>query len=70
MLMVFRCPGSEGARRPEIVFVKCQSCGEEVEMFSDEQATKCSCGAVVCREKAPSCVDWCKYVKECVKVRA
>lgn len=68
--MVFKCPGSEAVKRPEIIILTCPKCGKEVEMFSDEQAAKCSCGAVVCREKTPSCADWCKYAKECINVRA
>ncbi len=65
---MLKCPGSMGARRPEIVYVTCSKCGEEVEMFSDEQKTECgSCGAIVLREKTLTCTDWCKYAKECME---
>ncbi|MDI6655322.1 MAG: hypothetical protein QME59_05485 [Candidatus Hydrothermarchaeota archaeon] len=53
---MFKCPGSEAVKRPEIILLTCPKCGEEVEIFSDEQAAKCSCGNVVC-----------KYAKECVR---
>jgi len=62
------CPGAKSAVRPEIVFVRCNSCSGEVEMFTDEIRTDCPhCGAVVFREKNLSCFDWCQYAEKCKK---
>ena len=47
-------------------FCKCPQCGEEVEVFSNDISVKCSnCGFVV-YNNIVSCVEWCKYAKECV----
>lgn len=62
-----RCPGASDIVRPTLVIVKCRACGNEVEMFTDEFKTTCDkCGATVFREETPSCIDWCKYAKECI----
>jgi hypothetical protein len=38
-----------------------------VEIWSDEIRGTCSaCGKTVFREGVPSCVEWCKYGKECI----
>lgn len=61
------CPGSEKFRQPKPEFIKCPSCGEEVEIWTDEVQTTCpKCKARVSRQEASSCLDWCKYAKECV----
>ncbi len=62
-----KCPGSAIVRRPEIVVLTCPKCGEEVEIFSDEEKAACECGEVIFREKTVSCTDWCKYAKECLE---
>lgn len=67
--MVFECPGSKSVKRPEIILITCPKCGGEVEIFSDEETAKCSCGEIICREKTPSCTDWCKYADDCLKRR-
>ncbi|MFQ6135878.1 MAG: hypothetical protein ACE5PM_01705 [Candidatus Hydrothermarchaeales archaeon] len=65
--MFDRCPGTEGIKNPTIEIINCQKCGEEIEIFTDEQKTTCpNCGETVFREAVPSCIDWCKYAKECV----
>ena len=44
---------------------KCE-CGEEVEIFSDEMQVECSnCGLIVYNDMQ-SCIQWCKYARECV----
>jgi len=46
---------------------KCQNCGAEVEIFSDEMRIKCpKCRETVYREQAPSCIDWCSMARQCL----
>lgn len=63
----FKCPGSQKFSQPYPEFVKCPSCREEVEIWSDETMTKCpKCKKTVTREGGDNCLDWCKYARECV----
>ncbi len=65
--MPFECPGSKNLRQPKPEYVKCASCGQEVEIWTDEVKTAClNCKAVVMRQDQTSCLEWCKYAKECV----
>ncbi|MDP3565125.1 MAG: hypothetical protein Q8R70_11620 [Methanoregula sp.] len=59
------CPGAANLRTPTLAIKKCPQCGEEVELFSNDISVKCGCGFVVYNDIA-SCVQWCKYAKECV----
>jgi len=46
---------------------KCPSCGNEVEMFSDELRIRCrKCKQFVYKENTPSCIDWCPSAKQCL----
>lgn len=64
--MINKCPGQD-KRNVEAKLLKCPKCGYEVELFSDEIKARCpKCHNVVFVEIMPSCVDWCKYAKECV----
>jgi ribosomal protein S27E len=64
--MLDRCPGAATIRTPTLAIKRCPQCGEEVEIFSNDVAVKCSgCGFVVYNDTA-SCVQWCRYAKECV----
>jgi len=64
--MLDHCPGAANLRTPTLSIKKCPQCGEEVEVFSSDIAVKCGkCGFVVYNDIA-SCVQWCKYAKECV----
>ena len=64
--MLDHCPGTANLRTPTLAIKKCPRCGEEVELFSNDISVKCSgCGFVVFNDIA-SCVQWCKYAKECV----
>ena len=63
--MLDHCPGAANIRTPTLAIKKCPQCGEEVELFSNELSVKCRCGFVVYNDIA-SCVQWCKYSKECV----
>ena len=65
--MPFECPGSERFKQPKPEYLKCPSCGEEVEIWSDEVQTAChKCKGRVSRKDSTNCLDWCKYAKECV----
>ena len=45
----------------------CPSCGEEVEIWTDEIRGVCSnCGRAVFRDGYMSCLEWCKFAQECV----
>jgi hypothetical protein len=64
--MLDHCPGAANLRTPTLAIKKCPRCGEEVELFSNDVSVKCSnCGFVVYNDTI-SCVQWCKYAKECV----
>jgi len=64
--MINKCPGQDDRNiKPETI--KCPDCGYGIEIFSDEVKVKCpKCKSLACRERLPSCVDWCKYARECV----
>ena len=65
--MIFNCPGSQKFKQPQPECLKCPFCGEEVEIWTDEVEVRCQkCGKVVARKDGQSCLDWCKYAKECV----
>lgn len=61
------CPGSKLLRQPAPEMFTCPSCGEEVEIWTDELKGACpGCGRTVYRDATMSCLDWCKYGRECV----
>ena len=65
--MIFKCPGSQKFSQPYPEYIKCTSCDEEVEVWSDEVKAVCpKCKKPVLREAGQSCLDWCKYAKDCV----
>jgi len=64
--MFDQCPGAAHMRTPTLEIKKCPQCGEEVEIFSNEMQVECSnCGLTIYND-LESCVQWCKYAKECV----
>ena len=64
--MISKCPGQDD-RNLKTEILKCPDCGCQVEIFSDEIKVHCpKCKNLVCRERFPSCIDWCKFAKECV----
>jgi NADH pyrophosphatase NudC (nudix superfamily) len=64
--MLDHCPGTANLRTPTLSIKKCPRCGEEVELFSNDVSVKCStCGFEVYNDIL-SCVQWCRYAKECV----
>lgn len=65
--MGFECPGSQRFKQPTPEYIKCPSCGEEVEVWTDEVQAACpKCKTRVARQESSNCLDWCKYAKECV----
>ncbi len=61
------CPGSLGFIQPKPEMFRCPGCGREVEIWSDEATAACPvCSKTVFRPGMQSCLDWCKYAKECV----
>jgi predicted HD phosphohydrolase/DNA-directed RNA polymerase subunit RPC12/RpoP len=61
------CPGSLGFVQPKPEIFRCPGCGREVEIWSDEAMADCPvCSKTVFRPGMQSCLDWCKYAKECV----
>ena len=64
--MLDHCPGAANIRTPTLSIKKCPRCGEEVEVFSNDIKVTCEgCGFVIYNDIL-SCVQWCKYAKECV----
>lgn len=53
-------------KTPTIIEKNCPQCGHEIELFSIDTEMKCeNCGFVVYNDTL-SCVQWCKYAKQCV----
>ena len=64
--MLDHCPGAANLRTPTLAIKKCPQCGGEVKLFSNDISAKCCrCGLVVYND-IESCIQWCKYAKECV----
>ncbi len=62
-----RCPGSMAFAQPKIELVRCPTCGDDAEVWTDEAEGKCAkCGGTVCRTTTQSCIDWCKYARDCL----
>ena len=58
------CQGRDGT--PTIEEKICPQCGNEVEICSIDTEAVCEqCGFVIYNDKL-SCVQWCKYARECV----
>jgi len=61
------CPGAKLLRQPKPEMFDCPACGEEVEIWTDEIRGVCAnCGHTVFREGSMSCLQWCKFARECV----
>jgi hypothetical protein len=61
------CPGSRLLRQPAPELFPCPNCGTEVEIWTDELKRTCpACKKVVLREGGMSCLEWCKFGKDCV----
>ncbi|MFH1281697.1 MAG: phosphohydrolase [Candidatus Omnitrophota bacterium] len=64
--MINLCPGQDHRKaKPESLI--CAHCGYVAEIFFDEIQAQCAqCKHSICKERLPSCVDWCKAARECV----
>jgi len=60
-----KCPGMS-PRDLDSVTVPCPSCGQPVELFTDEPKRRCRCGEVIRREALPRCADWCPAAAQCL----
>jgi len=64
---MFKCPGSQRFSQPQPEIINCPFCGTEMEIWTDEAKAKCpECKKVLTRKGGASCLEWCKYAKECV----
>ena len=64
--MIDKCPGSANLRTPTLKLKKCPECGRDVEIFSVDVQVKCdNCGFIIYND-IQSCMQWCKYAKQCV----
>lgn len=64
--MIFKCPGQDkrGLKAQTLI---CPGCGYRAEIFSDEAKINCpKCKYLVCRERLPSCADWCSFARDCI----
>lgn len=65
--MMNKCPGSQAFSQPHPENMDCPYCGADIEIFSDEIKAACpKCDKTVIREEGATCLDWCRYAKECV----
>ncbi len=63
----FSCPGSKLIKQPVPESTECPHCHGEVEIWSDEGKAMChNCGKKVSRDMPPSCIEWCKWARECL----
>lgn len=65
--MILQCPGSSRFKQPYPEEVRCGTCGQEAEIWSDETKVICfNCGTILSKNIAQGCFIWCKYAKECI----
>lgn len=65
--MIFQCPGSGRFKQPYPKDIKCNSCGQDTEIWSDEVKTVCfNCGAMISKNIEQGCFMWCKFARECI----
>ena len=64
--MFNKCPGQD-SRKANVENIVCVDCGYVAEIFSDEIKVACpKCKNLICKERLPTCVDWCKAAKDCL----
>ena len=64
--MFDKCPGADIFRTPTLKIKKCPHCASEIEIFSNERAAKCSACGLMIYNDIQSCIQWCRYAKECL----
>jgi NADH pyrophosphatase NudC (nudix superfamily) len=64
--MIHTCPGVSNLKSPTLEIKICPRCGEEVEIFSDDMKATCQGCNLEIFNDIVSCVQWCKYARECV----
>ncbi len=65
--MISKCPGSQSFSQPHPEYMNCNYCGAEIEIWTDEAKAECpKCKKTSIRLGGQSCLDWCKYAKDCV----
>ena len=65
-MILDHCPGAINLKTPTLTIKICPQCGEEVEIFSNDTQVVCgTCGFDIYNDTF-SCIQWCKYAKECV----
>lgn len=65
-MMFNQCPG-QNQRQAQAESIICNNCGEIGEIFSDEVKVLCfKCKSLIYKQRLPSCVNWCKAVRECI----
>jgi len=61
------CPGSVNIKgTPEIIIKICPTCGNEIEIFTNELTAICGQCGFTAYNDMQSCISWCKYARECV----
>jgi len=61
------CPGAKLFKEIKPEYLSCPHCGKEIELWSDELVIRCKhCGGFVSKRRGASCIDWCKFAKECI----
>jgi len=67
MMVIDFCPGSQRFRQPQPETIKCPYCNYEIEIWTDEIQAICpNCKSKVTRQAGISCLEWCRYARECV----
>ncbi len=65
--MISNCPGAGAVKGTPTLKVKtCPECGSEIELFSSETQTSCTKCGFVAHNDTMTCINWCKYARECV----
>jgi len=63
--MTIGCMGSQRLKTPTLKEKICPVCGEIIEIFSIDTSVKCDkCGFVAYNDEK-SCINWCKYARQC-----
>jgi DNA-directed RNA polymerase subunit RPC12/RpoP len=67
MTLSHNCPGSKLFKEIRPEYIACPHCGAETELWSDELVIRCkSCGGIIAQKRGASCIDWCRFAKECI----